>query len=106
MACENVGLCTIRRDLEANLSVSIVSIRERGQTKCENRWHSSTLKMEAARSSKTSVDFQWTAWHYIPEDSTLHYPIMLKHITEKNKIILYINKYVYTKHSLCGNGAV
>jgi hypothetical protein len=23
-------------------------------------------------SSKTSVDFQWTTWHYIPEDSTLH----------------------------------
>jgi hypothetical protein len=23
-------------------------------------------------SSETSADIQWTTWHYIPEDSTLH----------------------------------
>jgi hypothetical protein len=34
--------------------------------------YSSTLKLEAACSSETSVDFQWTIWHYIPEDTTLH----------------------------------
>jgi hypothetical protein len=28
-------------------------------------------KMEATCFSKTSVDFQWTTWHYIPEDGTL-----------------------------------
>jgi hypothetical protein len=28
--------------------------------------------MEAACSSKTSVDFQWTTWCYIPEDRTCH----------------------------------
>lgn len=27
------------------------------------------LKMEAMCSSKILVDFQWTAWHYIPEDN-------------------------------------
>jgi hypothetical protein len=27
--------------------------------------------MEATCSSETSVDFQWTTWHYIPEDKTL-----------------------------------
>jgi hypothetical protein len=31
----------------------------------------STLKMEAICSSKTSVHFQRTTWHYIPEGSTL-----------------------------------
>jgi hypothetical protein len=29
----------------------------------------STLTMEAICSSKTSVDTQWTTWHYIPEDN-------------------------------------
>jgi hypothetical protein len=33
--------------------------------------YSSTLKMEAICFSETSVDFQRTTWHYIPEDSTL-----------------------------------
>jgi hypothetical protein len=32
----------------------------------------STLKMEAACSSETPVDFQRTTWRYIPEDRTLH----------------------------------
>jgi starvation-inducible outer membrane lipoprotein len=31
---------------------------------------SSTLKMEATCSSKTLVNFQWTAQHYIQEDRT------------------------------------
>jgi hypothetical protein len=31
----------------------------------------STLKVEATCSSEMSVDFQWTTWCYIPEDSTL-----------------------------------
>jgi hypothetical protein len=31
----------------------------------------STLKMEAACSSETSVDFQWTTGRYIQEDRTL-----------------------------------
>jgi hypothetical protein len=34
--------------------------------------YSSTLKMEATRSSKTLGDLQQTAWHYIPEGRTLH----------------------------------
>jgi hypothetical protein len=33
---------------------------------------SSTLKMEAICSSETSVDTQWTARLYIPENDTLH----------------------------------
>jgi hypothetical protein len=33
--------------------------------------NSSTLKMDATCSSKTSVDFQRTAWNYIPRDRTL-----------------------------------
>jgi hypothetical protein len=31
-----------------------------------------TLKTEVTCSSKTSVDFKWTTWLYIPEDRTLH----------------------------------
>jgi hypothetical protein len=31
--------------------------------------YSSTLKMETICSSETSVDFQWTTRHYIPDDS-------------------------------------
>jgi hypothetical protein len=31
------------------------------------------LKMEAVHSSETLVNFYQTAWHLIPEDSTLHY---------------------------------
>jgi hypothetical protein len=31
----------------------------------------SALKMEAVCSSETSVDFQWTTQHDIPEDRTL-----------------------------------
>jgi hypothetical protein len=34
--------------------------------------YSSTLKMEAFRSSELSVDFYQTGRRYIPEDSTLH----------------------------------
>jgi hypothetical protein len=37
--------------------------------------YSSTLKMEATFSSETSVDFQRTTRHYIPEESTLHNPV-------------------------------
>jgi hypothetical protein len=31
----------------------------------------STLKMEAIYSSEMSVDFQWTTWRYIPEESNI-----------------------------------
>jgi hypothetical protein len=30
------------------------------------------LTMEAARTSKTSIDIQLRTWQYIPEDSELH----------------------------------
>jgi hypothetical protein len=33
--------------------------------------YSSTLQMEETCSSKMSVDFQWSIWHYIPKDITL-----------------------------------
>jgi hypothetical protein len=39
--------------------------------------YSSNLKMEAIYSSKTLVDFQCTAWCYIPEDSTLYDDLVL-----------------------------
>jgi hypothetical protein len=32
--------------------------------------YSSTLKMDAARSSETSVNFERTTWRYIPDDRT------------------------------------
>jgi hypothetical protein len=32
--------------------------------------YSSTLKMKATYSSKSSFDFQQTTWHFIPEDGT------------------------------------
>jgi hypothetical protein len=34
--------------------------------------HETDVQAEAICSSETSVDFQRTIWHYIPEDSTLH----------------------------------
>jgi uncharacterized membrane protein len=40
--------------------------------------HPSTLKIEATCSSETSVDFQWTAWHYISEGGTLQIPSGLR----------------------------
>jgi hypothetical protein len=33
--------------------------------------YSSTPKMKAPCSPEMSVDFQWTTWHYVPEDRTL-----------------------------------
>jgi hypothetical protein len=41
-------------------------------------YYSSTQKMEAACSSKTVVDFQQTAWRYIPEDRTLQDVILFQ----------------------------
>jgi hypothetical protein len=40
--------------------------------------YSSTLKMEAKCSSETSVDFQRTTRHYIPEDRTLQICVKLQ----------------------------
>jgi hypothetical protein len=34
--------------------------------------YSSTQKLQAACSSETSVDFQWTIWRYILEAGSLH----------------------------------
>jgi hypothetical protein len=34
--------------------------------------HFSTLKMEEACFSETSVNFQRSIWHYTPDDRTLH----------------------------------
>jgi hypothetical protein len=31
-------------------------------------FYSLTLQIEAASSFKTSLDFPWNTWHYIPED--------------------------------------
>jgi hypothetical protein len=33
--------------------------------------YSSSLKMGVTCSSETSLDFQWTTWHYIQENRTL-----------------------------------
>jgi hypothetical protein len=35
-----------------------------------------TLMMEAVRTSETSVNFNVTTRHYIPEDSTLYYDVL------------------------------
>jgi hypothetical protein len=34
--------------------------------------YTSALKLEATCSSKMLVDFQWTAWHYVLEDGSIH----------------------------------
>jgi hypothetical protein len=34
--------------------------------------YSSTRKMEVTSSYKLSAGFEWTTWHHIPEDKTLH----------------------------------
>jgi hypothetical protein len=39
------------------------------------RVYSSTGKKEETCYSETSVDFQRTAWHYIPEDRNLHHSL-------------------------------
>jgi hypothetical protein len=44
----------------------------RKQHKPGSKQSSSTLNMEATCSSETSVDFQWTTRHYIPQDRTFH----------------------------------
>jgi hypothetical protein len=41
--------------------------------------HAINLKMEAKCSSKTSADYQWTTWHYIPDERALHQPHNLLH---------------------------
>jgi hypothetical protein len=55
------------------------STNEAASNHSESRWqaelvscsaYSSTLKMKAIRSSKTSVDFQCTTWQYIPTGCT------------------------------------
>jgi hypothetical protein len=50
--------------------------------------YSSTLMMEGKCSSETSVDFQWTTQHYIPEDRTLQ-----NHCCENLKS--YINNHYF-----------
>jgi hypothetical protein len=44
------------------------SVKAHGKTEASLAY-SLTLMMEAISSSETSVDFQWTGLHYIPEDS-------------------------------------
>jgi hypothetical protein len=51
--------------------------------------YSLTLKMEATCSSKTSVDFQQTAWHYIPEDRTLYKNVIKQDGSSSNALDLY-----------------
>jgi hypothetical protein len=46
--------------------------------------------MEVTCSSKTSVDFQQTAWCYIPEDRTLH-----NHHCENPKPCIMSKKLIY-----------
>jgi hypothetical protein len=48
----------------------------------------SSLKMGTICSSETLVDFEWTTWGYIPEDSTLH-----NHHCEHLKS--YIHDYIF-----------
>jgi hypothetical protein len=54
--------------------------------------YSSTLKMEVICFPKTSVDFQWTTWHYIPEDSTLQMELAQK---SSKKLLLFKIYYYY-----------
>jgi hypothetical protein len=37
--------------------------------------------MEAICSSETSADIQWTMWHYIPEDSSTLYIVVVQKMT-------------------------
>jgi hypothetical protein len=57
-----------------NLSSSPSKLKYKPNKKPEQKQvsclaHSLTMKMNAICSSETLVDFQWTTWHYIPEDS-------------------------------------
>jgi hypothetical protein len=53
-----------------------------------------TLKMVVIYSSEMLVDFQWTKWHYIPEDSTLH-----NHRCENLKSYKMEGRKLYTKNA-------
>jgi hypothetical protein len=56
------GLLKVNRCFQGTYSALLVSYLT----------YSLTLKMEATCSSEISADFQWTTWHYIPEDRTFH----------------------------------
>jgi hypothetical protein len=53
---------------------------------------SSTLNIETISSSETSVDFQWTAWRYVPEDRNIERTL---HITEHK--ILTSDQKIWSK---------
>jgi hypothetical protein len=55
---------TCRPHLQAELTICFMLV--------SSLTYSSIMKMEDTWSSKTLVDLQWTTWHYIPEDRTLH----------------------------------
>jgi hypothetical protein len=49
--------------------------------------YSSSLKLEAIRSSETSVNFYQTSRHHIPEDNTVH-----RHCTEIGTKSVYMSE--------------
>jgi hypothetical protein len=65
----------------------------------------STMKMEAIRSSKTSVDFQRTTWSCIPEDRTLLNHLCTNHKSYKLWFVQYPNNYykllIFAKDQIC-----
>jgi hypothetical protein len=61
------------------------------------------LMMEAARTSKTSVDIQLRTWQYIPEDSELHTRCR-ENLKSHTRDIMF--SWKYTNDSLLGHRAV
>jgi hypothetical protein len=51
---------------------SIYRAKELAKQQEEARTYSSTLKLEAVCPSETQVNFYWTTWHNITEDSNLY----------------------------------
>jgi hypothetical protein len=65
--------------------------------------YSSPLKMEVACSSETSVEFQWTVWHYIPEDRALYMRFNYIVIMRQNNIV-NPRKHLVVSNTIAGNG--
>jgi hypothetical protein len=59
--------------------------------------YSSTLMMEVTSSSETSVVFQQTTWHYIPEDRTF-YNRQCANLKSYNKNYTFVNACVHKLH--------
>jgi hypothetical protein len=70
--------------------------------------YSSTLKIEAIYSSKSSVDSQWTTWHYIPEDNYIlsYWRLTFPNFEICKQILLQVSISRLAENPSCGSQVV